>query len=63
MNTNWTPHIKETQPEETHGKQVIYRCHGSDIIHAPYPANDLNWLTVGDRRPAIGMISEYKIVQ
>lgn len=59
----WERHITNEQPPETYGKTVIYRCHQSNLIHKAHPADELIWMTMGDKAPTIGRISEYRIVE
>lgn len=60
--SNWRNHTQDIQPDKTKGKMVIYKCVGSDIIHLPYLANEINWQTKSAKKPIIGMIEKYKIV-
>ena len=56
------PHISNYQPDKTFRHKVVYRCHGSDIIHLPHFADFINWTTTGAGTPTIGAISEYVVV-
>lgn len=60
---DWQKHTGNKQPVDTYDKWIIYKTHGSNLIHKSHTANDMNWKTTETDAPTIGMIESYRVIK